>query len=385
MSYESSMKKSGRIAVLRALHLGDMLCAVPALRALRAAQPRARITLIGLPWAAAFVERFSAYVDDLMVLPPVPGMPEQSGQSAGQSSLAEFIEEARWRRFDLAIQLHGSGVVTNDLLLQLGAARNAGFYAAGRAPPDKAHAGRTRFLLWQEVEHEVLRCMRLMQTLGAPPQGNALEFPLAAADFDTLREAGDDIPEPGTYVCIHAGARMPSRRWNPERFAEVADLLAQQGLHIVLTGSEDERGIVDAVEQGMQMPAVNLCGKTSLGAFAALVSQAALVVCNDTGASHVAAATGTPSVVICSGSDPLRWAPLDRHRHRVLSHAIFCRPCMHQICPIGHPCALNISVDMVMEQANELLELGISPAVVGRNEQAAMQSANRRLGRSMVR
>jgi ADP-heptose:LPS heptosyltransferase len=375
------MKKLSRIAVLRALHLGDMLCAVPALRALRAAQPRARITLIGLPWAEAFVERFRAYVDDLMVLPSVPGMPEQP---EGKGSLADFIEEARWRRFDLAIQLHGSGVITNDLLLQLGATRNAGFYAAGHACPDKA-----RFLLWQEVEHEVLRGIRLMQALGAEPQGNALEFPLTEADADALRQASDHIPEAGTYACIHAGARMPSRRWHHERFAEVADRLAQQGLHIVLTGSNEERELVDSVEHDMQMPALNLAGKTDLGAFAALVSKAALVVCNDTGASHIAAATGTPSVVICCGADPLRWAPLDRERHRVLSHAIFCRPCMHPTCPIGHPCALNISVDMVMEQASELLELGIAPAVIGRNEHAAKLSANlsanQRLGRSAIR
>jgi ADP-heptose:LPS heptosyltransferase len=375
------MKPLRRIAVLRALHLGDMLCAVPALRSLRAAQPRASITLIGLPWAQSFVERFHHYIDELMVLPSVAGMPEQS---SGQGTLPAFIEEARQRHFDLAIQLHGSGTVTNKLLLQLGAARNAGFYAAGYPCPDKA-----RFLLWQEVEHEVLRAVRLMQTLGAEPQGNALEFPLTATDTEALRQASDTLPAPGSYACIHPGARMPSRRWPYERFAEVADRLAQQGLRIVLTGSDEERELVDAVEHAMHMPALNLAGKTSLGAFATLIAHAGLIVCNDTGASHMAAAVGTPSVVVCCGSDPLRWAPLDRQRHRVLAHTIFCRPCMHQQCPIGHPCALNVSVDMVMEQANDLLEHGIrqettAPAmVVGGNGRAASDAANQRLGRSL--
>ena len=366
------MKSLRRIAVLRALQLGDMLCAVPALRALRAAQPHAHITLIGLPWAQTFVERFHQYVDDLMVLPNVPGIPEQSG---GRGTLQDFIEEVRCRRFDLAIQLHGNGVITNDLLLKFGAVRNAGFYTAGHLCPDKA-----RFLLWQEVEHEVLRGIRLMQTLGMQPQGTDLEFPLAPSDFGALRHASKFLPSPGSYVCIHPGARMLSRRWPHERFAEVGDRLAKQGLHIVLTGSSEERELVESVEHAMHMPALNLAGKTNIGAFAALISQACLVICNDTGASHMAAAVRTPSVVICCGSDPQRWAPLDHARHRVLAHAIFCRPCMHQSCLIGHPCALNISVDMVMEQVNDLIELGMASIMAARHEPGALNTTGQQLG-----
>jgi len=369
------MKPLGRIAVLRALHLGDMMCAVPALRALRAAQPRARITLVGLPWAKVFVDRFHDYVDELMELPAVPGMPETA---SCRGSLADFIDEARWKRFDLAIQLHGSGVVTNELVQQLGARRTAGFYAAGNRCPDKA-----RYLVWQDLEHEVLRGLRLMRQLGAEPQGDALEFPLDASDFDALHATDDALPEPGTYACIHAGARMPSRRWPPERFAEVADHLAGQGLHIVLTGSADECELVERVEHAMHMPVLNLAGKTELGTFAALVSQAAIVICNDTGASHVAAAVGTPSVVVCCGSDPARWAPLDHERHRVLAHPIFCRPCMHERCPIGHPCALNIGVDMVMEQAGELLELDIASAAAGRHGKTAADAIHLRQRRGL--
>lgn len=355
------------IAVLRALQLGDMLCAVPALRALRAAHPQAHITLIGLPWAQSFVERFRLYVDDLMVLPPVPGMPEQP---PGGASLDEFIEAAHERQFDLAIQLHGNGAITNGLLAQLGAPRMAGFYAAGHDCPDRAH-----FLLWQEVEHEVLRMLRLMEAIGAPAQGNALEFPLSAADFEALQAVDALLPPPGTYVCIHPGARMLSRRWPAERFAEVADRLAEQGLAIVITGSEEERALAEDVAHAMRMPSLNLAGRTGLGAAAALVSQAALVVCNDTGMSHIAAAVRTPSVVVCCGSDPLRWAPLDRERHRVLSHPIFCRPCMHQRCPIGHPCAWNIAPQAVTAEALALLEAGHAPAFVGRHGQAAGQAA----------
>src|SRR2546421_215741 len=89
-----------RIAVFRALQLGDMLCAVPALRALRAHAPHARITLVGLPWAESFVERFPAYIDDLLPFPGYPGYPEQDGTIP---AFLDFLDAARAKRFDLAI------------------------------------------------------------------------------------------------------------------------------------------------------------------------------------------------------------------------------------------------------------------------------------------
>src|SRR3954462_1198918 len=113
-----------RIAVFRALQLGDMLCAVPALLALSAAYPRARITLIGLPWAKSFVERYSQLIDDLCIFPGAVGFPEQAESDA---RLPAFFAAARERNFDLAIQLHGSGGVANDILFELGARQCAGF------------------------------------------------------------------------------------------------------------------------------------------------------------------------------------------------------------------------------------------------------------------
>lgn len=336
-----------RIAILRALQLGDLLCVVPALRALRVAAPDAHITLIGLPWASAFVQRFDAYLDHHMVLPGVQGMPEQA---ATDDALPAFMAAAREQRFDLAIQLHGSGILTNQLVMGLGAKHVAGFYMPGHDCPDAA-----RFLPWVEQEHEVLRALRLMQFLGFEAQGEALEFPLTDADYAELQRLDDILPAPGMMACIHPGARLPSRRWPPQRFAEVADALAQAGLQIVLTGTAQEAPLTQAVKTAMRAPAIDLAGKTGLGAFAALIAGARIVVCNDTGASHVAAALATPSVVICCGADPQRWAPLDHRRHRMVFHDIFCRPCMHVDCPIGHPCALGVSVETVVRQAQEVL------------------------------
>src|SRR5436853_4221404 len=113
-----------RIAVFRALQLGDLLCAVPAFRALRAFFPHTRITLIGLPWARQFVERFDHYIDDLLVFPGFPGFPEHEGSL---EELLQFFAEARAREFDVALQVHGSGEFSNALVALLGAKRCAGF------------------------------------------------------------------------------------------------------------------------------------------------------------------------------------------------------------------------------------------------------------------
>jgi ADP-heptose:LPS heptosyltransferase len=341
-----------RIAVFRALQLGDMLCVVPALRALRRAAQQANITLIGLPWAREFADRFRHYVNDFMAFPGFPGLPERVPDLA---ALPRFLVDARMRRFDLVIQLHGSGALSNSVCGLIGARRQAGFALAGAWCPDPATC-----LPWGEPAHEITRYLRLMQHLGCSGDDAALEFPFEAVDRAALR-ALEPLPPDGRYVCIHAGARMRSRRWPAARFGQVADGLAARGWQVVLTGSEQERGIADEVRGHMAAPALDLTGRTTLGALALLVSRAGLVVANDTAVSHLAAASGTPSVIVSSGADPVRWAPLDRERHRVLFAPAACRPCAFEACPIGHPCALEVSASRVLAAALELSERSAAP------------------------
>jgi ADP-heptose:LPS heptosyltransferase len=358
------------IAVFRALQLGDLLCVVPALRALRRAAPQAHITLIGLPWAASFTERFSAYVDEHLAFPGFPGLPEITPEL---DRIPGFFTSAQDREFDLAIQLHGSGALTNMITVALGAKRNAGFYVSGENCPDPRY-----FAPWSETEHEVLRYLRLLNFLGIESQGEALEFPLRDADTQSLHGAGIELPPAGNYACVHPGARLPSRRWPAQRFAQVADGLAAQGLQIVMTGSAQERDITHAVLRSMHAPAIDMTGRTDLGALAALVARARLVVCNDTGISHIAAAVATPSVVVCSGADPVRWAPLDRRRHRLLHVDMPCRPCAYLVCPIGHPCAESISADQVLVEAINLCTDGL-PHQASRDDQMHALSSPSRL------
>lgn len=304
------------MAVVRALRgLGDLLCVVPALRALRSALPAAQITLIGLPWARTFVDRFDQYLDEFIEFPGYPGIPECPPLV---QELPQFLAHIQQQPFDLALQMHGSGIVSNPFTVMLGATINAGFFLPGQYCPDL-----DRFLPYPNQEPEVRRHLRLMEFLGIPLQGEVLEFPLHIADWrslQTLNQVSD--LQPGEYICVHPGAYDPARRWSPQQFAKVADALSAWGLQVVLTGSGAEVELVAEVAKLMRWPTLNLAGQTSLGALAALLQQARLLICNDTGVSHLAAALCVPSVVVLlasnTSSEANRWVPLNRQRHRVV-------------------------------------------------------------------
>jgi ADP-heptose:LPS heptosyltransferase len=343
-----ALGQPAEIAVFRALQLGDLLCTVPALRALRRAYPRARITLIGLPWARQFVARFRRYLDAFIAFPGFPGFPEQSYDAA---ALADFLKEAQSRRFDLALQLHGNGLLSNPLVALLGARRTAGYYRPGDYCADPQC-----FIPWRADEHEVHRYLALLRALGVPADDARLEFPVTDDDRADLGRAiaGFAISE-RNYVCVHPGSQLPSRRWHAERFAAVADALADQGFTVVLTGVAGEVELTRRVARAMQAPAIDLAGKTSIGAVAALIDEADLLVSNDTGVAHIAAARGTPSVRVSCGGDERRWAPMDRRIHRVVHHRVPCKPCSYAVCPTGHACATGVGVETVLEEARALL------------------------------
>lgn len=340
-----------RIAILRALQVGDLLCAVPALRALRAGFPRAHVTLIGLPWAGSFARRFATYVDAFAEFPGCAGMLERAG---APEDLPRFFAWARTRRFDLALQMHGSGSISNAVVAQLGARQSAGFHPAGSPCPDPL-----RYAPYPESGHEIRRWLRLTDFIGLPRRGEHLEFPLTAEDFREFA-ALPEAPQlqAGAYVCIHPGARAETRRWPAERFAQVANALAARGFRIVITGNGAETGLARRVSAAMSIarPApLDLARDISLGALAVVISRARLLIANDTGVSHVAAGVGTPSVIVFSAADPARWAPLDARRHRAVYAAVDCRPCAHASCPIGHRCARELAPGVVIDAATDVL------------------------------
>lgn len=305
-------RKPGSLVIFRALQLGDMLCAVPAMRALRAALPTTRIALVGLPWAAQFAARFPKYIDDFIEFPGHHALPEQQVRPDVASA---FYKAMRSHRFDLALQMHGSGEISNLIVQSFGARCVAGFGLPGRAP-----ASDDCFVPYPDSGPEPLRLLDLTEFLGAPPIGTHLEFPITEADECELADSGvADGLSNGHYLCVHPGARSRDKCWPPQLFAQVADRLADEfGLSVVLTGSASEANLAAAVASHMRTPAIDAAIPLSIGAMAALMSRARLLLCNDTGVSHIAAGLKLPSVVVFSKADIRRWAPLDQQRHRCL-------------------------------------------------------------------
>jgi ADP-heptose:LPS heptosyltransferase len=263
-----------RIALFRPLGLGSLLCAVPALRALDAAYPEAQVTLVGLQQTRELAARLHRYLDGFAAFPGFPGL---AGPEPDLDAVPTFFERMKNQRFDLAVQMHGSGEIANPLMVLMGAERNAGFYRPGRYCPDAE-----RYLHWQEGEDEVQRWLRLAAHLGAAPKGSHLEFPLGPRDWSEWRALGFGKSGLEKYVCLHCGSQ-------PQRFAELGDALAAEGCNVVLTGTAP-------VGAAMHEPAIDLAGRASLGATVALIAKARLLVSTDRDTSLIGAAMRTPTV-----------------------------------------------------------------------------------------
>jgi ADP-heptose:LPS heptosyltransferase len=273
---------TGTVLVLRALGLGDLLVAVPALRGLRNAFPRARIQLAAPAGLAELVGLIGA-VDELV---PTPGLGALRRTGPAPS---------------LAVNLHGRGPqsIADLTSVQPGALIS---HAHKDFPSVEGPE-------WIEETHEVERWCGLLEYHGIPAD---------RTDLGLLRPAGPG-PAPGAAV-VHPGAAFPARRWPAERYGRVARELASAGHRVVITGSGNEIGLARRVAEAAGLPdSAVLAARTGLAGLAALVANAALVVCGDTGVGHLATAYGVPSVLLFGPMPPARWGPpADRPWHQVL-------------------------------------------------------------------
>ncbi|HVU68718.1 MAG TPA: glycosyltransferase family 9 protein [Ktedonobacteraceae bacterium] len=339
------------IALFRALYLGDMLLAVPALRALRQRFPEAEITLIGLPWAAELVEHYPAYLDRFVPFEGYPGLPEVEVK---RRQTRTFLRAQRAYRYDLAVQMHGSGASSNAFVRDLRAKLSVGYFPPG----DKA--ARKRLDIGEPYpadQHEIERNLGLARLLGATRLDPRLEFPLLERDVQECERLLETLSRKDRlWIGLHAGAKCPARRWPPAYFAQLADALADKlGARILLTGSAGEAATVRQVADQMSSKPLNLVGKTSLGGLAALLSRLDLFISNDTGPAHLASALDTPSITLMGPTDYQRWSAQNQQRHPVLRAPVACSPCAHQVCPIDHRCLNLIRPALVEEVASELL------------------------------
>lgn len=298
-----------KIGIFCALQLGDMLCTVPALRALRQAYPKAKITLISLPWAIEFANRFSRYIDGFISFPGFPGLPEQEYKI---SSFIHFIQKMQKEKFDLILQMHGDGSIVNPLLQLCGAKKVAGFYRQHSYCPDPY-----LFLAYPENISEVERHIKLMEFLHIRVKDKTLEFPIRSMEEKVLQKTKQfKALRQKNYICIHPGARDSKRRWKIKYFSYIADKLAKKGYCVAITGTKSELPIIKEMTSSMRTTAFVFAGKTTLGTLGSILKSSELLITNCTGPSHIADALHVPSIVIYTASDPTRWAPLNGMLHK---------------------------------------------------------------------
>lgn len=347
-----------KIAVLRANGLGDWMFALPALDALRAAYPSAEIVLLGRPWHAQFLARRPGPIDRVIVVPPSKGVREEEGsgelhpQEQNRAELEHFFSAMRDERFDLAIQLHGGGHYSNPFLLQLGARSTAGLRTADAAILD----------LWVPYvyfQSETMRCLEVISLVGGQPQGLEPRLQVTSQDLEESWQVCPDSDKP--LVAIHPGASDPRRRWPPTSFAAVGDALAAAGARVVVTGAASERPLVDTMLRSMSSPAEDLCDRLDVNGMAGLLSRCRLVVANDTGPLHLAAAVGAATVGVYWCGNLINADPITRTRHRpILSWRLECPICgrntIYDNCQHRISFVADVPVDQVVDVALSLLD-----------------------------
>ncbi len=274
-----------RVLVLRALGVGDLLTAVPALRAIGRAFPDHAVTLAAPRALAPLVD----LIGDLTLL----------DHHELDTPLPRGAHHAR-----VAINLHGRGPHSHRRLTDTHPERLIAF-----AHP---HVPRSREgPPWRPDEHEVHRWCRMIAAHGIS----------ADPDDLALRAPQRPVPEEATGATVlHPGAKDPARRWPITRWAAVARTERARGRSVLITGGPDEQILARAVAERAQLPpGAVLAGRTDLADLAALVAAAGRVVCGDTGLAHLATALGTPSAVLFGPVSPAAWGPPpDRFQHRVL-------------------------------------------------------------------
>jgi lipopolysaccharide heptosyltransferase II len=373
--------RAAHVLCVRLDALGDVLMTTPALRALKESRPGRRLTLLTSP-AAAPLAALVPEIDDVIAY----DAPWVKGTAPRRDGTPEFAMAERLRRggFDAAavFTVYSQNPLPAAFLCHL----------AG-VPRRLAHCRENPYQLLTDwipepeperfVRHEVRRQLDLVGAVGCRTSDERLSLRVPQevrrrADA-ALARLGVDRSRP--WVAVHPGASAASRRYPPERFAEAARLLADHGLPVVFTGADRERELVEAVRAAMGAPSRSLAGELDLAGLAAVIARAAVLVTNNTGPAHVAAAVGTPVVDLYALTNPQHapWAV----PHRVLFHDVSCRYCYKSVCPERHhDCLARVPPADVARAALELLgpgvrgqESGVRGQESGVGEGGAVQSA----------
>ncbi|MDB9526498.1 lipopolysaccharide heptosyltransferase II [Oscillatoria sp. CS-180] len=337
-----------RILCIRLDSLGDVLMTTPAMAAIKATLPQSHLTLMTSEAGATVVPQLPM-VDDVWVY-DAPWLKATAPRLNSQPEYA-LLEALRSRQFDAAIifTVYSQNPLPSAFMTYM-----------ADIPLRLAHCRENPYQLLTHTirdpepelfRHEVQRQLDLVASVGyhTPDQTLQLAVPISAhrRSADLLRTL--DITPEHPWIVVHPGASAPSRRYPPESFAEVARSLVKRGITVLFTGTEPERALVDRIRKQMKAPSHSLVGQLSLAELAALLTAAPLLLSNNTGPVHIAAAVNTPVVDIYALTN-LQHTPW-QVPHRVLFHDVPCRLCYKSVCPEEHHNCLRLLAPQEVVQA----------------------------------
>jgi ADP-heptose:LPS heptosyltransferase len=329
---------------------------------LRAAYPSAELVLLGADWHAGFLAGRPGPVDRCVPVPPTAGVRDDR-PPAPPAMVDRFFARIRAERFDLVVQLQGGGCHSNPFVRRLGARVTAGSRAPDAPPLD-------RTVPYTDHQHEIHRFLEVAGLVGAAPV--TLE-PRTQVTVDDRAEAAAALDEDDqSLVILHPGANDPRRRWPVERLAVVGSELARKGARLAVVGTAAEQPLADRLLATLDGDAADLAGRLGLGGLAGLLERATLLVGNDSGPRHLAAAVGTATVAVYWGVHLGSYGPLYRARHRApTAWRLHCPVCganaLHQDCRTRHEASLvaDVTVDEVLTEALDLLATETANASAG--------------------
>jgi heptosyltransferase-2 len=335
--------------------VGDSVISIPAMKEIRQLFPGAHISLLVRPWVRDIFSTVD-FVDEVLEY-------DKNGYHRGLIGFHRLISDLRNRRFDLAILLQN--------------AFEAAFIAwCARIPRRIGYARDGRSLLLTdaiamdpEVQsvHQAYYYLGILSGLGLlpPHPWQSGSYPLSVhigvqdADRTAAREILQScgIRDGDIVVGINPGAFYgEAKRWFPDRYAGVADSLADRyKAHILLFGAQSDLRIVEDVAAHMKHSSVILAGKTTLGQLMGLLKECTLLITNDSGPMHLAAALDVPQLAIFGSTSEIATGPLNRDA-MVIKHPVACNPCFLRKCPTDFCCMKEVTIRQVLEAAQRVLE-----------------------------
>ena len=350
-----------QILVHRVGNVGDILIALPVLTALRLRYPDAHICILTSPGArnlpsAAPLLVSGGVVDKLIMY--------YSDEVAGPRGILRLAQRLRAEHYDLFIALPDQPALPSRDLRILFFARLAGCsHAVGayNREPRLFERDQALALTVRRESDRLYDGVAQVLNLGPMPTDLRLQVPSEAHAYMSQLLEEEGVGHKERLVAMHPGAKRHTNRWFPDRFAQVGDAIqSRNNIRLIITGSQSEVELANQVANVMKLQPIVLVGKTTLTQLAALYERTELVVCNDTGAMHLAAAVGTPTVSIFSArSLPNRFSPMGDHHTSLRSDAP-CSPCHKEVCDKGLICLDRISAQTVIQSVLSRLDGDVS-------------------------